>query len=410
MADSAAPGRAGRASVGFILTLVVIDMLGIGLAWPILPKLVQSFEAGAVADAALTYGLIASLYALAQFLFSPLIGALSDAYGRRPVLLVSQAGLALDYLLIAFAPGLWWIAAARLLGGMLGATVTTANAYMADISGPRDRARNFGLVGAAFGIGFIVGPLLGGVLGEIDLRLPFLAAAALCGLNLLYGMLVLPESLPAARRRPVGRRETNPFGALRRVTRFPALYPLLAALFLAALAQRGLEAVWVLYTDFRFGWGVREAAFSLAFVGVVSVIVQGTLVGPVSRRLGEWRTVAGGYGLSALTLAAYGAASEGWMVFPLIALHILGIGLAGPALQSICSQSVPDDEQGLLQGTLSSVNALAVILGPLAASLTLAHVASSNPLLDLPGAWFLIAAGLSFGGFLLVLLRRRLPG
>ncbi len=403
MTEPSGDGAAGRkAPVTFVLILTVINMLGVGLAWPILPKLVEQLAGGGISNAAFIYGFIATAYAVAQFIFSPLMGAMSDAWGRKPVLLASQAGLCLDYLVMAFAPNLGWLVAARIVAGMLGATMTTANAYMADISSPEDRSKNFGLIGAAFGIGFIAGPLIGGVLGAIDIRLPFLFAAALIAANFVYGLFVLPESLSLANRRPLGTASVNPVTAIARLTRFPMLYSLLAALFLTNIAQRGLEAIWVLYTEFRFGWTVRDAGFSLAFVGVMFVIVQGMLVGPVVKRIGEWRTVIAGYLASAIALASYGIATQGWMVYPLIAIHVLGNALAGPALNAICSKTVPADEQGLLQGTLSSLNSMAIIIGPLAASMVLAAVSATDPVIDLPGAWFIFGAVLFAAGFGLV--------
>lgn len=400
---SAAPGKAGgKAPVTFVLIVMVVDMLGVGLAWPILPKLVEELAGGGISNAAFIYGLIAAAYAIAQFFFSPIVGALSDAYGRKPVLLLAQAGLAIDYLIMAFAPNLWWLVAARIVAGVLGATMTTANAYMADISTPEDRSKNFGKIGAAFGIGFIAGPLLGGVLGAIDIRLPFLCAAILIGLNFIFGLLVLPESLMPENRRPLRSASVNPFRALARLSRFPLLYPLMAALFLTNIAQRGLEAIWVLYTEFRFGWTVRDAGFSLAFVGVMFVVVQGFLVGPVVKRLGEWKTVTYGFLISTIALASYGFATTGWMVYPLIAIHVLGNALAGPALTAICSKTVPADEQGLLQGTLTSLNSITTIIGPLAASMVLAAVSAAEPIVNVPGAWFLIGAILFAVGFYLV--------
>ena len=396
-----------KAAVAFVLIVTCINMLGVGLAWPILPKLVEQLAGGGISNAAFVYGFIATAYALAQFMFSPLLGAISDAYGRKPVLLCSQAGLCIDYLVMAFAPNLWWLAGARILAGILGATVSTANAYMADISSPEDRSKNFGLIGAAFGIGFIAGPLIGGVLGAIDIRLPFLFAAGLIGANLIFGFIALPESLPVKNRRSLGSTGVSPFKAIARLTRFPLLYSLLAALFLTNIAQRGLEAIWVLYTEFRFDWTVRDAGFSLAFVGVMYVVVQGMLVGPVVKRFGEWRTVIAGFFASCVALAAYGIASEGWMVYPLIAIHVLGNALAGPALNAICSKTVPANEQGLLQGTLNSINSLAIIIGPLAASMVLAAVSAADPVIDIPGAWFIIGALLFAAAFALVNARHR---
>jgi DHA1 family tetracycline resistance protein-like MFS transporter len=347
---------------------------------------------GSVTDAAAAYAVIGTIYAVAQFLFSPLIGMLSDRFGRRPILLLTLAGLGFDYLAAALAPTLFWLAMARLVGGIFGATVTTANAYMADVSTPENRARNFGYIGAAFGIGFVLGPLLGGVLGAIDIRLPFFAAAGLAALNVLFGLIVLPESLKPENRRALVWREANPLLTLRRIAAFPSLMPLMVALLVTAIAQRGLEATWVLYVDFRFGWGIREAAWSLAFVGVLYFIIQGFLVGPVVKRLGEWTTMTAGFVVSGVSLAAYGLAEEGWMVYPLIAGYVAGNGLGGPALNAICSKTVDANRQGQLQGALNAINALAIIFGPLLASLVLAEVSSPTPVVDLPGAWFILGA------------------
>ncbi len=394
--------RRRKPALAFILTTVVINMLGVGLAWPILPKLVQSFEGGDVSGAAFTYGLLAAGFAVAQFVFQPVAGALSDHFGRRTIMLAALAGIAVDHLVVALAPTLAWLAIARVVGGIFATTNATANAYVADISAPGERSRNFGLVGAAFGFGFVAGPLLGGFLGSIDLRLPFFAAGALAAANLLFGFLALPESLEPKNRKTFSVAAANPFATLARIARFPGLGALMAALFLTSIGQRGLEAIWVLYLDHRFGWGVRDASISLAFVGFLFIVVQGGMVGPIVRRFGEWRVVAGGFALSAVTLGAYGLATRGWMVYPLIAMHILGNALATPALTAICSRQAPENEQGLLQGTLSSINAVAIIIGPFAASMVLSAVTASPPLLDLPGAWFIISALLFGAGAALV--------
>lgn len=394
--------RRRKPALAFILTTVFVNMLGVGLAWPILPKLVQSFKGGDVSDAAFTYGLLAAGFAVAQFAFQPLAGALSDHFGRRTVMLAALAGIAVDHMVVAMAPTLAWLAVARVIGGIFATTNATANAYIADISEPGERSRNFGLVGAAFGLGFVAGPLLGGLLGSIDLRLPFFAAGGLAAANLLFGLFALPESLDPGNRKTFSLAAASPFAALARISRFPGLGALMVALFLTSVAQRGLEAIWVLYLDHRFGWDVRDAAISLAFVGFMFIVVQGMMVGPVVRRFGEWRVVAGGFALSAVTLGAYGLATRGWMVYPLIALHILGNALAIPALTAICSTQAPENEQGLLQGTLSSINAIAIIVGPFAASMVLAAVTAAPPLFDLPGAWFIISALLFGAGTVLV--------
>ncbi|WP_421851640.1 MFS transporter [Oricola sp.] len=395
MANTAAPppAKPGNGSaVIFILLTVVINMLGVGLAWPVLPKLVQTMGGGSVAEAAAAYAVIATAFAVMQFAFSPLVGMLSDRFGRRPVLLISLAGLGVDYMLTAFAPDLIWLAAARIVGGIFGATATTANAAMADISSPETRARNFGYIGAAFGLGFILGPLVGGALGSVDIRLPFFAAAAMATFNVLFGLVFLPETLKREHRRTIVRSEANPFRAVRRIAAFPAILPLLIALFVTAIGQRGLESNWVLYADFRFGWDIRAAAWSLAFVGIASFAVQGFLVGPAVRRLGEWTAVFCGFAVSAVALGLFVFADSGWLAYPLIGLHILGNGIANPTLVAICSQSVDETRQGQLQGVLNAVNALAVVIGPFAAALVLWEVARPMPVLNFPGAWFALSA------------------
>ena len=397
--------RSGPAVI-FLLATIVINMLGVGLAWPVLPKLVQEMGGGSVSEAAAAYAVIATVFAVMQFAFSPLVGMLSDRFGRRPVLLVSLAGLCADYLLTALAPDLVWLAAARIVGGVFGATVATANAAMADISSHATRARNFGYIGAAFGLGFILGPLIGGALGSIDLRLPFYAAAALALVNVLFGLAFLPETLQRENRRALVRSEANPFRAVARIAAFPAILPLLVALLATAIGQRGLESNWVLYTDFRFSWDIRASAWSLAFVGVVSVAVQGFLVGPSVRRLGEWGTVFCGFAVSAVSLLVFAFTAQGWVAYPLIAIHVFGNGLANPALVAICSHGVDESRQGQLQGVLNAVNALAVIIGPFAASMVLAEVSRTAPLLDMPGAWFALSAVL-FAGAAALAFRHR---
>lgn len=368
-------------------------MMGVGLAWPLLPKLIQSVGSLTISEAAFVNGLVAVVYALAQFVFAPFIGNLSDAYGRRPVLLTAQTGLALDYALMAIAPSLWWVAVARLVSGIFGATVSTANAYIADVSTPENRARNFGFIGMAFGLGFVIGPVLGGLLGEINIHLPFIVAGVLVGCNVVFGFLVLPESLPPERRRPLSDwRASNPFAALRNIGKLPQLTPYLVCFFLAFMAQRGLESIWVLYADFRFGWGIREAAFSLAFVGLMYIIVQGFLVGRVVGRFGEAQVIGAGYLLASASLLLFALVDQGRFAVPLIGLFILGAALAEPALKSLASQAVPGNEQGLLQGAISSVNSIVIILAPAAASLVLSNVSGPSPLAPLPGAWFIIGS------------------
>ena len=391
MADPGSVDVPHRA-LAFVLATVGINMLGVGLAWPILPKLVLELGGGGISDAAFAYAWIAALYAIAQFLLAPLLGALSDARGRRPVLLVSQAALAVDYFLMVVVPDLWWLALLRFLSGAFAATVSTANAYIADISTPETRARNFGFVGASFGIGFILGPVLGGLLGEVSLRLPFLVAGLLTSANVAFGLLALPESLPADRRRPVGWSAANPLRAIAAVGRLPLVAGLLGAHALSSLAQRGLEATWILYTAYRFGWGVREGALSLAFVGLVYFVVQAGLVGPIVARFGERRTLLVGLALGFASMALYPFASLGWQAYPIIALYCIGNAVAQPALLSLASSRVEQDAQGELQGTMSSLNAASVVVAPLVASLLLSVTTGDNLPPVAAGAWYAAAA------------------
>lgn len=376
----------------FIVTVVAMNVLGVGIIWPVLPNLIEQMVGGTVSSGAYYYAIIGILYAGAQFVFSPLIGSLSDRFGRRPILIVSQMGLALDYLLTAFAPTLIWLAFARLIGGVLGATMSAANAYMTDISEPEERARHFGYLGAAFGVGFIAGPLIGGLLGAHDLRLPFIVAAIICSLNALFGIFFVKESLPQKDRRAFDKATINPFHSLIRVARFPALKALFTTFFLTAVGQRGLESVWVLFTQFRFGWSITQASLSLAYVGFVSVVAQTLIVGPLVKRFGEYQMMVFGFALSVVSLFAYALATEEALVYVLITFHVLGNALSNPTLQSLSANRVAADSQGLLQGVFGSLNSIAIIIGPFAASMILSHVSGPNPIVNMPGAWFIICA------------------
>ena len=387
----------------FIILTVVIDMLGVGLAWPILPQLVRELSGLEVSNAAFVYGVLMSGFALIQFLISPFVGMLSDRYGRRPILLISLGGLSIDYIILALAPNLAWLVIARIVAGLFSATVSTANAYIADVTPKKDRAAAFGMLGAAFGIGFTIGPLIGGVLGGIDLQYPFYLAAALAFGNMVFGYFILPESLPVERRTPLDPKRANPFKAMKYIGRYPSLTVLLIALFLSGIAQQGLQGIWVLWTEVEFDWGVAEAGYSLAWVGVCMAFVQGYLVRKVVPRFGETKVLVVGYTISMIAFAGLPLLTQGWMVYPGILFHILGWGCAGPCLTALVSQNVPDNEQGLLQGTITSVNTMTMIAGPLLATGIFAKSVGADAWFAIAGAYYYFAAALMALTLLIVL-------
>ena len=406
-----ARGRARGAAMVFILVTVFIDVLGIGIIIPILPELIKEFAGGSTALAGRWFGILASSYALAQFLFAPLLGSLSDRVGRRPVILISLFGLGVDYVIMGFAPTLGWLFAGRLLAGVMGASITTAHAYIADVSKPEDRARNFGLVGAAFGCGFIFGPALGGLLGGIDLRLPFFVSAGLALVNWLYGFFVLPESLPPEKRDSFSWKKANPVGSLFVLGSYPLVAGLTAAFVFVVLAQRGLETVWVLYTGHKFGWDEQANGLSLALVGVMAAIVQGGLVQPIVGRLGERRAILGGLAIAVITYLGYGLATEGWMLLAFIVFGSIG-GVAGPAIQSLVAGAVPSSDQGKVQAGIQSLMSLTSIAAPLIFTAGLfSYFTSPNAPFELPGAPFLLGAVMYALAFVSLLrLFRRMPG
>ncbi len=404
------PARPARkAAVSFIIAVVIIDMLGIGLTWPILPQLVKELTGKEIGDAAAIYGLLLSGYAVMQFFVSPLLGMLSDRFGRRPVLLISLAGLGANYVLLALAPTLTLIIVGRLLAGALGATISTTYAYIADVTPKEKRAGAFGLIGAAFGVGFIIGPLVGGVLGEIDLRLPFWVASGMSLIAVVFGAMVLPESLPPEKRQAIDLSKANPLKAFSYISRYAALTALIAVFFLTGLAQQGLQGIWVLWTEVQFGFGVAEAGYSLAWVGVCSMLVQGFLVRKIVPVFGERNVIFAGFAISAIAFLVLPFLTTGWMLYPGIAFHILGWGSAGPALQSLMSQAVPDTEQGLLQGTINSVNTLGLIIGPVVATQIFNASTGINALLPNAGAFFWIGSALFAASFVILTVTRIKP-
>ncbi|MET0279980.1 MAG: TCR/Tet family MFS transporter [Steroidobacteraceae bacterium] len=399
MQQVAAQAAPGRAAFGFVFITVALDMMAVGIVAPVLPKLIIDFRGGDVAAAAWYVGLFATLWSAMQFIFSPIIGAASDRFGRRPVILLSNFGLGLDYLLMAMAPNLAWLFIGRLFSGITSASYATAGAYIADVTPPAERAGRFGMLGAAFGLGFIIGPAVGGLLGSIDLRLPFWVAAGLSLANAAYGLFILPESLPRARRRPFGLRNANVLGSLRLLRSHPELLGMAAALMLMALAHEALPNIFVLYADQRYGWGETATGMSLALIGVASVVVSMLVVKPLVHRLGERRTALFGLTCGVLGFLWFALAARGGWFLPGIALMAL-LGVANPAFQSLMSRRIGAGEQGQLQGALGSIRAVTGMAGPLLFTQVFA-LAVTRGLPQVLGAPFLLSAALLTGAVVL---------
>lgn len=378
-----------KAALGFIFVTVLIDIIGIGLIIPIVPDLIHELTGLDNSGSALFGGFLAATYATMQFFFSPILGGLSDAYGRRPLLLASLFGLGLDYVVIVFAPTLVWLFVARIISGICGSSVTVANAYIADISTPEDRAKNFGMIGAAFGLGFVIGPTIGGLLGELGTRVPFMFAAGLSLLNWLYGYLVVPESLAPENRRPFTWKRANPFGTLKSILSHKTIIGLVLCLFFIYVAANATHANWSFFTKEKFDWSPLEIGLSLGFVGIMVAIVQGGVVGPFVRKFGEVKATYAGliFNISGLFMMAL--VTQSWMVYVVIIPYAFG-GLAGPSLQSLMSGQIPKNAQGELQGGITNVMMLTAIIGP--PLMTGVFRFYTNPTNDLyfPGAPFVL--------------------
>ncbi|WP_432377342.1 TCR/Tet family MFS transporter [Duganella sp. P38] len=364
---AAAPGN-----LNFVLICVFIDMLGIGLIVPVLPVLVGEFT-GTREGQAYWYGMMSAVFGLMQFLFMPMLGAMSDRIGRRPVLLYSMAGMCINFLTTAWAPNLAWLFLGRVIGGMSSASMSVAAAYASDISTPENRAKSFGKIGAAFGLGFICGPMLGGLLGTVDLHLPFYVAGALSAANFVYGYFVVPESLPAAQRAPFTLSKLNPLAALNKLARRTDIRGLILTYTLVTLAAMLLQTTWVLYTTFRFNWTPGQNGAALFCVGLTAAVVQAGLLGFLIKRFGEVRLSVLGLVSGAITYLLYGLVTQGWMMYVLILCNVLSFAI-GPALQSIISKSTPPNEQGELMGSLQSISSVGVIIMPLLGSAILGEV------------------------------------
>jgi DHA1 family tetracycline resistance protein-like MFS transporter len=391
MSEPAKPDTPRRAALAFIFITVVLDMLALGMIVPVLPKLVEDFVGGNTARAAEIYGLFGTVWALMQFIFSPVLGAISDRYGRRPVILLSNLGLGVDYIVMALAPGVGWLFVGRAISGITSATISTAYAYIADVAPPEKRAAGYGMLSAAFGLGFVVGPAIGGVLGNIDPRLPFWVAAGFSFLNYLYGLLVLPESLSPDRRERFSWSRANPVGSLKLLRSHRELFGLAIVNFVGSIAHEALPTTFVLYAMYRYGWNERVVGLAIAAVGVCSAVVGAGLVEPVVARFGERRTMLAGllFGVAGFTI--YGLAVTGaifWAALPVTALW----GLSGPPMQGMMTRHVSASEQGQLQGALSSLRGIAFMIGPLVFTNVFASFIGTNRDWHLPGAPYLLAA------------------
>ncbi len=381
-----------KAAIGFIFITLLIDVTGLGLIIPVVPKLIEDLlHTTNISKVALFGGLLTFSYAIMQFLFAPVLGNLSDKYGRRPILLFSLLGFGLDYILLAFAPSIGWLFVGRIIAGITGASMTTASAYIADISTPETRAQNFGMIGAAFGLGFIVGPMIGGLLGEMGPRIPFLVAAGLALLNAAYGYLVLPESLDVSNRRAFDWKRANPISSLKNLSRFPAVAGLIISFFLIYVASHAVQSNWSYFNIEKFKWTPKMIGISLAVVGVLVSLVQGVLVRFVNPKIGNEKSVYVGLGLYTVGLILFGLASQSWMMFVFLIPYCLG-GISGPGLQAIISGSVPANEQGELQGSLTSIISITSIVGPLVMSNLFAFFTGPIAPFYFPGAPFMLAA------------------
>ena len=394
-----------KAALTFIFITVVLDTIGLGIILPVIPALIMELTGEGLGKAAVYGGWLMFVYAAMQFLCAPIMGGLSDRFGRRPVLLLSLAGFGIDYIITGFAPTIYWLFGARILAGVFGASHTTATAYIADISEPEKRAQNFGLIGAAFGMGFILGPVIGGLLGEYGARVPFFASAALAFINCAYGYFILPESLSEENRRPFEWKRANPLGSPLQVKKFPAISGLVVIYFILYLSHHATQSTWTYFTMFRFEWNEAMVGFSLGIVGICVAIVQGGLTRVVIPRWGEQKSVYIGLIFYMIGFLGFAFAPSGWVILVMIAPFALG-GFAGPALQGIISNGVENNQQGELQGALTSLISLTAIIGPPMMTGLFGYFTSEQAPFVLPGAAFVagsILCAVSLAGSYLVM-------
>jgi MFS transporter, DHA1 family, tetracycline resistance protein len=380
----------------FIFITLLIDVTGIGIIVPVFPKLITELISGDLSQASLYGGWLTFAYSVMQFVFSPILGGLSDQYGRRPVLLVSLFGFGIDYIFLGFAPSIGWLFIGRIVAGIMGASFTTAGAYIADVSSPEKRAQNFGLIGAAFGLGFILGPMFGGLLGQYGARVPFFVSAGLTLVNWIYGYFVLPESLKVENRRPFDWKRANPVGSLRHLQKYPVIFGLIIPLVLIYIAGYATQSTWTYFTMEKFGWDEKWVGYSLAFVGLMAAIVQGGLTRTIIPKLGNTKSIYWGLALYAISFLMYAFASQGWMLFIITIFAAFG-GIATPALQAIMANQVPANEQGELRGALTSLMSLTAVIGPVMMTSLFAYFTHENAPVQFPGAPFML------GGLLIII-------
>ena len=386
-------------ALGFIFVTLLIDITGLGIIIPVLPSLIQELTGGTLSEASMYGGWMLFAYAAMQFICAPIMGGLSDKFGRRPVLLASLFGFGVDYLFLAFAPTLGWLFVGRIIAGIMGASFTTAGAYIADVSTPETRAQNFGILGAAFGLGFIIGPMAGGLLETFGSRVPFMVSACLSLLNWLYGYFILPESLAPENRRKFEWARANPISSLINLKRYPVILGLVASLVMVYIAAHAVQSNWAYYTMEKFKWTPKLVGISLAVVGLVFAVVQGGLIRIIIPKLGQQRSVHVGLGFNALGFLLFALATKTWMMFAITVVYCLG-GIAGPALQGIISTQVPPNEQGELQGALTSLMSVTSIVGPPLMTNTFSYFTSPTAPVYLPGAPMLLGAVLTISATL----------
>jgi MFS transporter, DHA1 family, tetracycline resistance protein len=380
-----------KAAMGFIFITLLMDVTGLGIIIPVFPELIGQLTGGNISQVSQWGGVLTVIYAVMQFFCAPIIGNLSDKYGRRPVLLISLIGFGIDYLFMAIAPTIWWLFASRVIAGVTGASITTASAYIADVSTAETRAKNFGLIGAAFGLGFIIGPLIGGVFSSFGLRVPFVVAAVLCLLNATYGFFVLPESLSKENRRSFQWKRANPLGSATHLKKYPAVLGLIASLLLVYIAAHALQSTWTYINIERFNWSPQMLSYSLAVVGAMTALVQGLLIRFINPKLGNEKSVYIGLAIYSVGMLAFAFANQSWMMFVFMIPYCLG-GIAGPALQAILSGHVPRNEQGELQGALTSTVSLTSIIGPLVMTNLFAWFTKPRAPVRFSGAPFLLGS------------------